>query len=354
MDNKPFVSVLINNYNYSEFLPEAIESVLNQTYRNFELIIVDDGSTDNSADIIERYYKENQDIIKPIYKKNGGQASAMNAGYYMARGEIIAFLDSDDFWFPAKLESIVKYHERYGIVQHNLLVNGKQKYIKLRNDIDWAIMMKEYGCLLGYWIPTTGLTFSHHILEKVFPIPEKSLKLCADAFIFWNALYFSKIYSIDDALGFYRVHGKNNWHNRFNDERIKSTVDEILEELNNKLSSLGYDTAIRYESASYGGILSFFIKKGERYVLYGTGSLSAEFTKIIKEHGGIIVYYSDTNNNKWGGTFEMRNILAPEDLVSQRKFFDKIVVASSFVDEIVPKLEKLGFIKDSDIIVPQL
>ena len=90
---EPLVSIVINNYNYARFLPEAIESALAQTYPHKEIIVVDDGSTDDSRRVMESY----GDRIKPIYKKNGGQASAMNLGYEAAKGDLIYFLD-DTCW----------------------------------------------------------------------------------------------------------------------------------------------------------------------------------------------------------------------------------------------------------------
>ncbi len=92
MSPNPKLSILINNYNYGRFLGEAIDSALAQTYRNIEIIVVDDGSTDNSCEIIAGY----GDRIIPILKENGGQASAFNAGFAISTGEWIALLDSDD------------------------------------------------------------------------------------------------------------------------------------------------------------------------------------------------------------------------------------------------------------------
>ena len=96
MSPNPKVSILINNYNYGRFLAEAIDSALAQTYKNLEVIVVDDGSTDNSREIIASY----SDRIVPVLKENGGQASAFNAGFERARSDWIAFLDSDDIFFP--------------------------------------------------------------------------------------------------------------------------------------------------------------------------------------------------------------------------------------------------------------
>ncbi len=104
----PPVSILINNYNYGRFLPCAIDSVLGQTYGNIEVIVVDDGSTDNSREVIRRY----GDRIIPVLKANGGQASAFNAGFRNSHGEIICFLDSDDFYLPAKVERMVNLFQQ--------------------------------------------------------------------------------------------------------------------------------------------------------------------------------------------------------------------------------------------------
>ena len=92
MNSYPLVSILINNYNYDRFISQAIDSALNQTYPNVEVIVVDDGSTDNSLVVIRNY----RDRITPVVKNNGGQASALNAGFSICKGEIICLLDADD------------------------------------------------------------------------------------------------------------------------------------------------------------------------------------------------------------------------------------------------------------------
>jgi len=96
----PKVSVIIPTYNRADFIEDAIESVLCQTYKDFEIIIVDDGSTDNTKDVLQKYHNK----IRYIYKNNGGEASARNAGIKNAQGAYIAFLDSDDLWLPERLK----------------------------------------------------------------------------------------------------------------------------------------------------------------------------------------------------------------------------------------------------------
>ena len=99
----PLVSIVINNYNYGNYVQNSIVSALNQTYENFEIIVVDDGSTDHSRDVICKYERE----IIAVYKENGGQASALNRGFQLSQGEIICFLDSDDVFLNHKVLSIV-------------------------------------------------------------------------------------------------------------------------------------------------------------------------------------------------------------------------------------------------------
>src|SRR5687768_4590814 len=103
MNQKPLVSIIINNYNYGRFLAEAIDSALAQTYQNCEVIVVDDGSTDNSRDIIEDYGSK----LIPVLKKNGGQSSAFNQSFQVSTGSIICFLDSDDTLSSSAMEKVV-------------------------------------------------------------------------------------------------------------------------------------------------------------------------------------------------------------------------------------------------------
>lgn len=101
MDNTDLISVIIPTYNRAHLIKRSVESVLNQTYKNIELIIVDDGSTDNTKEIIDSI---NDKRIKYIYQANQGAASARNKGIDLAEGQYIAFQDSDDVWHSNKLK----------------------------------------------------------------------------------------------------------------------------------------------------------------------------------------------------------------------------------------------------------
>ncbi len=115
MLEKSLVSVVIPAYNSADYTVETVESVMAQTYRNFEVIVVNDGSTDNTHLVLEPY----RGRLQYIYKENGGACSARNVGIRKAKGEYIAFLDCDDLWLPEKLEYSVaklKSDEQIGFV----------------------------------------------------------------------------------------------------------------------------------------------------------------------------------------------------------------------------------------------
>ena len=118
----PLVSVIVCNYNYGQFLGRAIASALGQSYRSLEVIVVDDGSTDNSMEVIEEYHSR----IRCLHTQHQGQAMALWAGVKASRGDIICFLDSDDVWFPTKVEETVALfnkHERVVWTRHKLSVS---------------------------------------------------------------------------------------------------------------------------------------------------------------------------------------------------------------------------------------
>ncbi len=118
------VSVIINNYNYGEFLSQAIESALAQTHAPIEIIAVDDGSTDGSREILSGYGKR----VSALLKMNGGQASAFNAGWSASRGDILCFLDADDWWIPEKAARTAELVSKLGAERPLMLCHRLSRF----------------------------------------------------------------------------------------------------------------------------------------------------------------------------------------------------------------------------------
>jgi glycosyltransferase involved in cell wall biosynthesis len=213
--NQPLlVSIIVNNYNYDQFLNQSIDSALNQTYPHTEVIVVDDGSTDGSNLIIRNY----ADRVKPVFKINGGQASALNLGFFHSTGQIVIFLDADDYLFPNTVEQVVSvWQPNIAKVQYRLqVVDIAGKSIGFHPPIQRQMRNGEVlndllnqGC---YNTPvTSGNAFNSVILEKVLPIPESDFQLAADGYLVNLVPFYGQIISINDPLGAYRMHDKNLW-----------------------------------------------------------------------------------------------------------------------------------------------
>ncbi len=218
MDSQPIVSIIIVNYNYASYVAEAINSAMSQTYPNTEVIVVDDGSTDDSRQIIASY----RDRVKSIFKENGGQASAANAGFNASVGSIVLFLDSDDVLHSDALKCIVlKFEENISKVHWplskidaagrptgKLLPDGKLAEGNLRDQL--IRLGPAYCGGPPESPPTSGNAWSRKYLEEVMPIPESKFKGGIDHYLFILAPLFGEIRSISNPLGDYRVHGTNN------------------------------------------------------------------------------------------------------------------------------------------------
>ncbi len=247
---RPLVSVLITNYNCGRFLKKSIDSALNQTYSPIEIIVVDDGSTDDSQDLLGSY----QDRIIPVFKENGGQASAINAGFAISQGEIICSLDGDDLWLPNKVKEVVKAISDYpntSIIYHkvqNIDRAGKSisppwpPYKVVRGDI--SSQVARTGSWWP-WPPSTALSFSRVFLSKVMNIPEAEYRVSADAYLADLAPFFGEVVGIDRVLSLLRFHDNNNWSNSSDIEKRSLQHHEVrVKVLNSTLRDFGVNTEV--------------------------------------------------------------------------------------------------------------
>lgn len=209
----PLFTALIDTYNQGRFIEEAIESVLAQDFpqREIEIIVVDDGSTDDTAERVKRF----GDRIRYIWKPNGGQASALNLGFQEARGEIIATLDADDLWLPAKLRRVAEEFERHpdaGLVCHPYLYwlcaenrcEPERAFLAMEGSV-WQSQER----VLGYGkFGTCGMALRSVVAAKMLPIPEP-LVIYADTYLVNLAPFVTPIVAINEHLTKYRHHGSN-------------------------------------------------------------------------------------------------------------------------------------------------
>jgi glycosyltransferase involved in cell wall biosynthesis len=210
------VSILINNYNYGRYLRPAIDSALKQTFKEIEVIVVDDGSTDESRDVIRSYGGR----VQAILQSNRGQASAINTGWAAARGEWILLLDSDDLFFPKKVETILSYSREYpqaGLIAHNVqyVDAGAQpidfpatRFDELRF-IDHRAMAR--AGRIHVWLPaTSALAVRRDVLAQILPMPE-DIRITADDYIKLAALVLTPALVTPQRLAAQRIHGENRY-----------------------------------------------------------------------------------------------------------------------------------------------
>jgi len=213
------VDIVINNYNYARFLVNAIESACAQTHPQTRVIVVDDGSTDESRQLLRGYDEK----VAVVLKENGGQASALNAGIERCDGDVVLFLDADDTLRPeaaarvaaafAADDTVAKVQFRMEVIdakgrptgalkpsEHLPMPDGDLRRDELRFPFDLA------------WLPTSANAFRSASLREILPIPEQAYPVCgADWYLIHLMTLLGKVVSLEEISGAYRVHGGNNY-----------------------------------------------------------------------------------------------------------------------------------------------
>ena len=213
-------SIIVTNYNFSQYLRECIESIINQTYTNLEIIVVDDGSEDGSREEIQKLKKKDARIFS-VYKENGGQASAFNAAQELVSGDFVSFMDSDDVWMPDKIEKVLEVFSNgdFSIVQHKSHViekgvknvDKKWPYIPKSGKVYDFYFQENHTNFFG---TTSGITTTREYFDQVLPIKNESKwRICADVPLTRHLGILGNTYTFEQPLGYYRVHDENGWMN---------------------------------------------------------------------------------------------------------------------------------------------
>jgi glycosyltransferase involved in cell wall biosynthesis len=243
----PLVTILINNFNYGRFLRQAIDSAIDQTYKNIEIVVVDDGSTDDSREIIASYGSR----VVPILKENGGQASAFNAGIAASRGEIVCILDSDDTFYPEKVERVLEAADPDSVLYHRLQVDpgpGLMPKDAIQIMPDAYEYARRYRFVPYMGAPSSGIVLGRNLALRLFPIPP--VRSSADDFVVRGASLIGHVKAIPDVLGAYRVHGGNVWYST-KASKSEAFSRDLQDYLNQKLVENGKEPVIDFFRSIY-------------------------------------------------------------------------------------------------------
>lgn len=212
----PLISIVITSYNYGRYLRECVDSALAQTHRPLEVIVVDDGSKDDSPEIIQSY----GDRVTAILKSNEGPASAWNKGFATSKGEFVLFLDSDDALLPSAAATALAAFDADDVVrvqwplfqinEHGQRTGGLVPGADLHEGHLLNALLRN-GPASYMSSPTSGNLWRRSFLEKVIPVPPQ-FKLMCDAYLMTMSPLHGAIRALKEPQGFYRTHGKNDYH----------------------------------------------------------------------------------------------------------------------------------------------
>jgi glycosyltransferase involved in cell wall biosynthesis len=287
------ISVIVPCYNQAQYLDECLNSVFEQTYSHWECIIVNDGSSDNTNEIAEKW-REKDSRYKYFKKNNGGLSSARNFGLKRANGDYIQFLDSDDIIVASKFEIQLKYFIQYNcniIISNHAFLENKKIINNNGNVLDLSLDGLIYGWDNSFVFPVHAALVSRNFLLNHNINFLETLKAKED-YLFWItcALHDAKFYYHDDILVYYRSHDsgmtKNPQHMTVYTYRVFLEVYELLDGRQREiykdkmpyllfLKTISYFTPIiLFKSRSYKlGAFLFFIPRFIRKICsYGVHS----------------------------------------------------------------------------------
>jgi glycosyltransferase involved in cell wall biosynthesis len=215
VDN-PSIDVIVNNYDYGPFLRAAIDSALAQTHERVRVVVVDDGSTDDSRTIIESYGSR----IVPVLKENAGQASAFNAGLSESTSELVLFLDADDILQPdicSKVAGAFRSDPAAARVQYRMEVIDQRgaptgivkppNYVRLPSGD-----LRRHAVQFPFdvpWMATSGNAFSSKAIRRIAPVPEEDFRILADWYLVHLTTLLGTVVSLDDVGAYRRLHDRN-------------------------------------------------------------------------------------------------------------------------------------------------
>ena len=257
------VSVIIINHNYGRFLHTCIDSVLAQSHYPVEIIAVDDGSTDGSAEILKAY----GDRVTTLRQENLGHVKAFNAGFAASSGDVVLFVDADDVLYPDCLAAVLSaWRDGLSKVQFRLDtidasgIDLNMPFPAYSSALD-AGEIRRRSIASGYypWPVSTGNAYARNYLLSVMPVPHPRIWKAPDGYVNKLAPLFGDVETLPRQLGAYRVHGGNLWASSAN-----------------KVNLAGYTRNVRFDR-----------------------DLHRKFAEVAASHGLDVGSYSDRLVPQW-------------------------------------------------------
>jgi glycosyltransferase involved in cell wall biosynthesis len=244
MTRPKLISIVITNFNYERFLPDAIDSALRQTYSPLEVIVVDDGSTDGSREIIAQYGKQ----IRPVLRENGGNAAAYNSGFAASRGDIVLFLDSDDALYhdAARLLAASWTPDTCKAQFYLDVVDAEGRALGPRapnvpfTERPVLPLLRTYGYYPSP--PASGNAYSRAVLERIMPVAEGTWRMGIDGLLNAVVALHGRVTSIHRSLGIWRHHDRN--HSEASGAELWKIRRDLLNEVNREAALKQYAAAL--------------------------------------------------------------------------------------------------------------
>jgi glycosyltransferase involved in cell wall biosynthesis len=254
-DKRPLVSIVTPNYNYGSFISETIESLLRQDYPNIEHIIVDDGSTDNSVDIIQSYAQHNSQRIRLIIQENRGQTAAINTGLKNSHGDILGWINSDDTYFENIINTVVNFFTSHKTIN---ILYGDANVVDIKGHFIYRIRHLPFdytaGCLLGFAkITTSNTIFWRRSRQNIVGYLKEDLISDMDGEFYSRLMQNAKIRYIPVAFANFRkqIHPKaaetqSNWIDIANSELRQELMQSYSTLYISKIIPFNYIQPLRF------------------------------------------------------------------------------------------------------------
>lgn len=360
--NEPLVSVIVPAFNHGNYIKQLLDSLINQTYQKIELIILNDGSTDNTHDQIVDYenkLKNRFASYKYINKENEGICKTLNKGILLSKGQLIKPIASDDYLFPETIKMQVEFFEEnedHGLVYtdgYHVESSSLSKFENLFDESKRFSNQMEFqsGDLFEFMMsnvflmPTPSIMIRKECYDKVGLYDEDLL--CEDPDMFIRISKHYKIGCINKPLVLHRIHDNNSGRNP---NIIVPTVERMIEKYSEEnfenqehkatLLQLLYRVS---GTLNYDRISNRLV--GKKIVGWGTGS---SYRRTQTKYKIPVQYLVDSSSERQGTTIDNLMVYSPSELLKEERGEIYILVFSQYFKEIYEWLDRHGFEYEKD------